>query len=67
MMVMMMMVIRMIFESGSDNNVDDLMMKATNVTIRLSKRREGAARRQDGENSRRWKKYQYIMKKLENI
>ena len=41
------------------------MMKATNVTIRLSKRREGAARRQDGENSRRWKKYQYIMKKLE--
>ena len=32
-----------------------IMMKATNVTIRLSKSKEGAARRQDGENSRRWK------------
>ena len=56
MTLILMGMIRMIFfEDGSAYDDDDLMMKATNVTIRLSKRRDGAARRQDGENSRRWK------------
>ena len=56
MTLILMGMIRMIFfEDGSAYDDDDLMMKATNVTIRLSKSKEGAARRQDGENSRRWK------------